>query len=69
MGKAMLNPQSNAAKTLQIMPLQQLFLETDAAEDILISDIYAAAAKIVGLSIEDLQQQIFHNFKRVFLHD
>jgi TatD DNase family protein len=69
MGKALLNPQSNAAKTLQIMPLQQLFLETDAAEDILISDIYAAAAKIVGLSIENLQQQIFHNFKRVFLHD
>jgi TatD DNase family protein len=69
MGKALLNPQSNAAKTLKIMPLPQLFLETDAAEDILISDIYAAAAKIVGLSIEDLQQQIFHNFKRVFLHD
>jgi TatD DNase family protein len=69
MGKALLNPQSNAAKTLQIMPLPQLFLETDAAEDILISDIYAAAAKIVDLSIEDLQQQIFHNFKRVFLHD
>lgn len=69
MGKALLNPQSNAAKTLQIMPLQQLFLETDAAEDILISDIYTAAARIVGLSIENLQQQIFHNFKRVFLHD
>lgn len=69
MGKALLNPQSNAAQTLSKMPLQQLFLETDAAEDISISTIYAAAAKIVGLPIEDLQQQIFHNFKRVFLHD
>ncbi len=69
MGKALLIPQSNAAKTLQGMPLQQLFLETDAAEDILISEIYAAAAKIVGMEMQDLQQQIFHNFKRVFLHD
>lgn len=69
MGKALLNPQSNAAQTLSKMPLQQLFLETDAVEDISINAIYLAAAKIAGIHIDDLQQQIIRNFQRVFLHD
>ncbi len=69
MGKALLNPQSNAAQTLGKMPLRQLFLETDAAEDVSISAIYAAAAKIARIHLDDLQQQLMQNFKRVFPHD
>ncbi|WP_036300327.1 TatD family hydrolase [Methylomarinum vadi] len=69
LGKALLREQSNAAKTLQRMPLDRLFLETDAAADISISAIYAAAAKITGLAIASLRRQIVRNFTHVFLND
>jgi TatD DNase family protein len=49
--------------------LERLFLETDAANDISIGAIYVAAAKIVGIDVSTLQQQILANFQRVFLHD
>jgi len=67
LGKALLNQQSNAANVLAIMPLERLFLETDDANDISISTIYSAAAKITGLTTDALRQQIFSNYKRVFL--
>lgn len=68
-GKALLNPHSHASKALVEVPLERLFLETDAAVDVSIGSIYAAAAKIVGLQLETLQQHILSNFKRVFLND
>lgn len=69
LGKALLREGSNACKTLQNMPLDRLFLETDDASDLPISAIYEAAAKITGLTLEALRQQIFSNFKRVFFND
>ena len=66
LGKALLNRQSNATQVLAILPLDRLFLETDDANDISISAIYTAAAKITGLTADALRQQIFSNFKRVF---
>jgi TatD DNase family protein len=67
-GQALLHGNANLCKVLSETPLEKLFLETDAAE-ISIRDIYAAAAKILGLELEKLQQQLLSNFQRVFLHD
>lgn len=68
-GKALLNERSHAQKALMQTPLERVFLETDAAEDMPIGEVYAAAAKITALPILALQQQIFKNFERVFPHD
>lgn len=68
-GRALLTENSNAQQTLSILPLERLFLETDAANDISIGAIYSAAAKIVGINVLTLTQQILANFQRVFLHD
>lgn len=67
-GKALLQACNQANLALQATPIDQLFFETDAA-DISIDTIYAAAAKIRGVDIASLRQQILNNFKRVFLHD
>jgi len=66
LGKALLNEKGNAARVLQIIPLDRLFLETDGAEDISIDTIYSAAAKILDLTVDALRQVLFRNFKRVF---
>ena len=68
LGKALLNPCSNAARLLVEMPLTQLFLETDA-EHLPISRIYGLAAAILGMQITDLQQLLLVNFHRVFFNE
>jgi len=68
-GKALLHKNSGASRSLARVPLERVFLETDAAEDISIGEIYTAAAKILVLPLEELQRQIVANFKRVFIHD
>ena len=68
-GKALLKPDSPACQTLPHIPLDRLFLETDAATDISIAQIYAAAAKILGLDVGALSAELHRNFTRVFLHD
>ena len=68
-GPALLNSRSHAIRALTETPPDRLFLETDAAEDVSISEIYAAAAKILKLDAATLRQQILSNFKRVFLND
>jgi TatD DNase family protein len=67
-GTALLHGKDYVCKVLAEMPVDKLFLETDAAE-ICITDIYVAAAKVLGLDLETLQQQLLSNFQRVFLHD
>jgi TatD DNase family protein len=67
-GKALLDQHSQAGPTLQAIPLEKVFLETDdSAYEI--SEIYAAAAKILGLDLTTLQRQLVANFQRVFAHD
>ena len=68
-GKALLHENSGAARSLLSIPIERVFLETDAAEDIGIGEIYAAAAKIRALPLDELQRQIVANFERVFIHD
>ncbi|MDD2760535.1 MAG: TatD family hydrolase [Methylomonas sp.] len=67
MGKALLQTDSKAALTLKTLPLDRLFLETDDAKELPISAIYAAAAKITGLTVDALRQRISSNFNNVFL--
>lgn len=67
-GKALLNQHSHASSALQAIPLEQIFLETDdSAYEI--SEIYVAAAKILGLDQTTLQRQLVANFERVFEYD
>jgi TatD DNase family protein len=67
-GKALLNSNHPVDRSLQTVPLDRLFLETDNA-NVSIDAIYAAAAKMLGLDNVSLRQHIMSNFKRVFLND
>jgi TatD DNase family protein len=68
-GNTLLNSHSHAYKILPDIPLDRLFLETDAAQDINIDQIYEAAAKILAIEIAVLSEHLHRNFTRVFLHD
>lgn len=61
--------QGPAQDSLASTPVDCLFLETDAAHDVSISEIYAVAAKILALDVATLRRQIVANFHRVFMHD
>ncbi|GAB4279100.1 MAG: TatD family hydrolase [Methylomicrobium sp.] len=68
LGKALLHPESNAAKILPIVPEDRFFLETDDS-DVSIESVYRAATNLRQCSLSELQQVIENNFNRVFLHD
>lgn len=68
-GKILLNIDNPVIRTLKSIPIDRLFLETDAASDVNIGEIYASAAKILDLDDATLQRHIVANFKRVFFHD
>ena len=57
------SPKTQAA--IKSVPLDRLFLETDA-NPISIEDIYSAAAEYTGLSAGTLKEAIYDNYKRVF---
>lgn len=67
-GKALLHPNSNAAKVLPAVPGDRIFLETDDS-GLGINSIYRAAAAILQIDLPELQQRLENNFNRVFLHD
>lgn len=66
-GQALLHENSNARQIMSEMPLDRVFLETDAAA-LPIASLYEAAAKIVNLEVDALQNIIIENFKQVFIH-
>ncbi len=65
LGKALLKPHSNAAGLIGQCPLERLFLETDDS-CLPIADIYAAAARLRKLPLEELQAAIKRNFSGLF---
>lgn len=67
-GALLLDARSHAAAALREAPPDRVFLETDSA-DAPIGEIVAAAAKIRGVDVATIRQQIQSNFKRVFLND
>lgn len=68
-GKVLLDVDHTAVRTAKTIPIERLFLETDAANDVKIGEIYTSAAKILGLDAAALRRHIVANFKRVFFHD
>lgn len=67
-GKTLLLAGGQTSLSLQAVPIDRLFLETDAT-DVSIDTIYVAAAKIRGIDFASLRQQIHTNFSNVFFND
>lgn len=65
LGKALLNPESNASKWLKEIPIERLLLETDEAV-ISIEQIYQAAASTLNLAESELVSNLQLNCKSVF---
>jgi TatD DNase family protein len=61
LGAALLKNDSNAQKTLKIIPLERLFLENDA-QQIPIEEIYEKAAALLNIELGVLNNQIWRNF-------
>lgn len=56
---------SNVAEVFRKLPTDRVFLETDDA-DVPIEEIYAAAARIRGMHIDDIATRINLNVKHIF---
>jgi TatD DNase family protein len=67
LGSALLNPDSNASKSIQYIPIGRLFLETDNSY-LPIQTIYKAAAERLNCEIDILQKQISNNFADKFIN-
>lgn len=65
LGSALVNVNSNASKSVQYIPVNKLFLETDNA-NIPIKAVYEAASKRLNCEIDVLQKQISGNFTQIF---
>jgi TatD DNase family protein len=63
-GKELLRPGSLAAAWMIRCPLDRIFLETDDA-DLEIASVYQAASLLLGLSVEDLSQQLISNWNHL----
>lgn len=63
-GKELLKPGSLASAWLIRCPLDRIFLETDDA-DLEISSVYQAASLLLGLSVEELSQQLISNWNHL----
>jgi len=50
---------------LPVIPLENLFLETDDQKHLDIHDIYLRASQQLGLDLDFLKSQIWHNFKKI----
>lgn len=65
-GKALLNPDSNAAKVLKTMPYEKFFLETDDNEQYSIEEVYTKASEILNIPLQKLKEDLFLRFKAIF---
>jgi TatD DNase family protein len=57
---------SSFAEMMRKIPLDRLFFETDDAENVAVSAIYEAAAKVLNLELSYLKSIVYDNFKKVF---
>ncbi len=63
-GAAILHPNSAAAQSLAQTPLEKLFLESDD-KMLPIADLYARAAQIKGMTIQELEIALQNNLNRL----
>lgn len=64
-GKKMLDENSNIFKSVSEIPLTRLFLETDDSDSD-IGEIYREVSKRYGVSVEELKDKLYENFKKIF---
>ncbi len=64
-GASILRGQSRVYKALSKIPLDYVFFETDES-DFHIKDIYFAAANLLNMRVEKLQNIVTENFKKIF---
>lgn len=67
-GAVLLKSNHKISQVLPVIPLEQLFLETDDQTDFTIEEIYLQAAKILKMNLDDLKKQLFFNFATHFLN-
>lgn len=65
-GGALLRDGSPAASSIRRVPMHRILLETDVDADLRIADVYAAAASLLNVSIQDLCTTQHENFRTVF---
>lgn len=65
LGTPILNPNLRFQEVIKTIPLTSLFLETDEST-VPIEGIYLQLSKIRGISINDLQYQIYENYIKLF---
>lgn len=53
-GKALFNERSHAARSLQAVPANRFFLETDDVQDLCMEEVYERAAQIRGVTCEEM---------------
>jgi TatD DNase family protein len=66
LGKSLLNANSNASKILPQLPVNKIFFETDNDAAVNIEQVYAAAANILNITKQQLQNLIMQNFNSIF---
>ncbi len=65
-GRALLKPESNAAKVMVDIPMDKLFLETDDAA-IGIKTIFEKAAELKNISVAEMKERMMFNIKKMFV--
>lgn len=65
-GKALLEEDSPARKSFQLIPPEKIFLETDE-ESLSIQNVYEKASELMDIKVTTLAEQIEWNFRQVFV--
>lgn len=64
-GPQLLKSPEKLLKSIELIPLEKLFFETDDSHES-IETIYIFAAEKSGISLQELKTEIYSNYKRVF---
>ncbi len=65
LGEVLFRNEIRAAELLKLIPSERLFLETDDSERSIV-DVYEKASVLSGRSLDDLRNDIFNNFVKIF---
>jgi TatD DNase family protein len=63
-GKSVMDEKSKICRSVQIIPSSSLFCETDES-DFEIKEIYERIAKLRGTNLNEMKEEIYHNFLNV----
>lgn len=65
LGDVLFKNEYKARQLLRVIPVERLFFETDVA-DRNIKDVYEKASQLSGLEMDELTNDIFNNFVKIF---